>query len=167
WLHLDLERTKADWIFAYFHHPPYTKGTHDSDREKQLIEMRKHIMPILESGGVDVVLAGHSHIYERSMLMDGAYDTPTVAEGVILDDGEGDPRTGEPYKKSVGNQPNGGTIQVVAGNGGTVVGRKGTMPVMRKIVVEHGSVIIDIDGDTLRGTMINKFGEVKDVFELV
>ncbi len=168
WLGLDLERTKADWIIAYFHHPPYTKGTHDSDREKQLIEMRKHIMPILESGGVDLVLAGHSHIYERSMLMDGAYDTPTVAEGVILDDGEGDPRQGgEPYRKSPGINPNAGTIQVVAGNGGTVVGRKGTCPVMRKIVVEHGSVLIDIDGDTLRGTMINKFGDVMDVFELV
>ena len=52
WLKLDLERTKADWLVAFFHHPPYTKGTHDSDREKQLIEMRQHIMPILESGGV-------------------------------------------------------------------------------------------------------------------
>ena len=55
----------------------------------------------------------------------------------------------------------------MAGNGGTVVGRKGTSPVMRKIIVEHGSVIIDVDGDTLRGTMINKFGEVRDVFGLV
>ena len=41
-------------------------------------------MPILEAGGVDVVLTGHSHIYERSMLMDGAYATTTVAENVIL-----------------------------------------------------------------------------------
>jgi len=63
WLKLDLERTKADWIIAYFRHPPYTKGTHDSDREKQLIEMRTHVMPVLETGGVDLVLAGHSHIY--------------------------------------------------------------------------------------------------------
>jgi hypothetical protein len=124
-------------------------------------------MPILESGGVDVVLTGGSYIYERSMLMDGAYATPTVAAGVILDDGEGDPRTGGPYRKSAGLQANGGTIQIVAGNGGTVVGRKGTTPVMRKILVEHGSVIIDINGDTLQGRMISKFGEVKDVFGLV
>jgi hypothetical protein len=41
------------------------------------------------------------------------------------------------------------------------------MPVMCKIEVEHGSVIVDIDGDTLRGTMVNKFGEIKDVFSLV
>jgi hypothetical protein len=167
WLKLDMERTKADWLIAFFHHPPYTKGSHDSDREKQLIEMRQHIMPILESGGVDLVLTGHSHIYERSMLIDGAYATPTVAEGVVLDDGEGDPTTGEPYKKSAGLTPNSGNIQIVAGHGGTTVSRKGTLPLMRKIIVEHGSVIIDIDGDTLRGTMLNKFGEVRDVFGLV
>jgi hypothetical protein len=167
WLKMDLERTKADWIIAYFHHPPYTKGTHDSDREKQLIEMRTHIMPILESGGVDLVLTGHSHIYERSMLMDGAYATPTVAENVILDDHDGDPTKDGPYRKSAGIHANNGTVQVVAGNGGTTIGRKGTMPVMKRIIVEHGSVIIDVESDTLRGIMINKFGELRDEFGIV
>ena len=62
-------------------------------------------MPILESGGVDLVLTGHSHIYERSMLMDGAYATPTVAEGVILDDGDGDPHGNRSYRKSAGLPP--------------------------------------------------------------
>ena len=51
--------------------------------------MREQIMPILESHGVDLVLTGHSHIYERSMLMDGAYSTPTTVANVILDDGDG------------------------------------------------------------------------------
>ena len=167
WLKQDLEKTKADWLIAFFHHPPYTKGSHDSDREKQLIEMRTHIMPILEWGGVDLVLTGHSHIYERSMLMDGAYATPTVAEYVILDDREGNPRTDGPYQKSAGINPHEGTIQIVAGHGGTTIRRKGTMPVMRKIILEHGSVIIDIDGDTLIGTMVDKYGEERDYFGLV
>lgn len=38
WLRADLERTKAAWIVAFFHHPPYTKGSHDSDKEGSLIE---------------------------------------------------------------------------------------------------------------------------------
>ncbi|HEU0010148.1 MAG TPA: metallophosphoesterase [Verrucomicrobiae bacterium] len=167
WLTMDLQRAKADWIIAYFHHPPYTQGSHNSDREPQLIQMRTHIMPILESYGVDLVLTGHSHIYERSMLMNGAYETPTVAEGFIFQDHEGDPRKDGPYRKSAGITPNNGTIQVVAGNGGTTLGRKGTMPVMRKIILQHGSCIIDINGDTLRGTMINKFAEVRDEFAVV
>ena len=49
--------------------------------EHQLVEMRENIMPILEARGVDMVFSGHSHIYERSMLIDGAYATPTTAEG--------------------------------------------------------------------------------------
>jgi acid phosphatase type 7 len=167
WLKQDLEKTKADWIIAYFHHPPYTKGSHDSDREKQLIEMRAHIVPILEWGGVDLVLTGHSHIYERSMLMDGAYGTPTTAEYVILDDREGNPRGDGPYRKSAGINPHEGTIQIVAGHGGTTIRRKGTMPVMRKIILEHGSVLIDIDGDTMIGTMVDKYGEERDYFGLV
>jgi hypothetical protein len=169
WLRQDLEQTRAaqtDWIIAFFHHPPYTKGSHDSDREKTLIEMRMHIMPILDFGGVDLVLTAHSHIYERSMLMDGAYATPTVGAGVILNDGEGDPGRGQTYQKSAGIRPNSGTIHVVAGHGGTTVGRSGTMPVMRKTVVEHGSLIVDIDGDVLEGRMLNKFGEVRDTFAL-
>jgi len=167
WLRADLERTKADWIVAYWHHPPYTKGTHDSDTEIQLVEMRTHIMPILESGGVDLVLSGHSHIYERSMLIDGAYVTPTTTDGVVLDDGDGKPDGDGPYRKSAGLQPHRGTVAVVAGTGGTGVGRSGTMPIMRSVFVENGSVILDVAGDTLTGIMLNLHGEIRDRFQIV
>jgi len=167
WLQADLERTKADWVIAYWHHAPYTKGSHDSDKESQIAEMRSFILPILEAGGVDLVLTGHSHIYERSMLMDGAYATPTVAEKVILDDGDGDPNGDGAYKKSAGRHPHEGTVQVVAGNGGGNLNRRGTMPVMRKTIVEHGSVMVDINGDTLTAFMLNKLGEKRDTFSIV
>lgn len=167
WLKADLEKAKADWLIAFWHHPPYTKGSHDSDKEKDLTEMRELIMPIIESGGVDLVLTGHSHIYERSMLMDGAYATPTVSEGVILDDGDGDPDGDGPYRKSEGTRPHGGTMQVVAGNAGQSLGRKASSPVMRSIVLEFGSVIVDVDGDTLTARMINRGGVQRDVARIV
>lgn len=166
WLRADLDQAQANWFIAFWHHPPYTKGSHDSDREGQLIEMRENFMPILEAGGVDLVLTGHSHIYERSMLIDGAYATPTVAEGVILDDGDGRPDGDGAYKKGAGLNPHEGTIAIVAGHGGANVGRSGTMPIMREIIVEHGSVILDIKGDTLTGTMIDKHGALRDTFAL-
>jgi len=166
WLKADLEKTKAEFLVAFFHHPPYTKGSHDSDTERQLIEMREHIMPILESGGVDLVFTGHSHIYERSMLIDGAYDTPSVADGVILDDGDGDPAGDGSYRKSAGLNPNNGVVQVVAGHGGTGVSRKGTHPLMKRIIVENGSVLVSIDGDTLTAEMVNLHGDVRDVFSI-
>lgn len=168
WLKADLEKAKADWIIAFWHHPPYTKGTHDSDKEKDLIEMRHYIMPIIEAGGVDLVLTGHSHVYERSMLVDGAYSTnATVSENVILDDGDGDPNGDGAYLKSAGLHAHEGTVQVVAGNAGAEIGRVGTVPLMRKTIVEHGSALIDINGDTLTGRMINRNGHERDLFSIV
>ena len=166
WLKADLETTKAEWLITYFHHPPYTKGSHDSDKEEQLIEMREHIMPLLESGGVDIVFTGHSHIYERSMLINGAYATPTVSEGVILDDRDGNPNGDGPYIKSAGLVPHNGTIQVVAGHGGTKVSRKGTMPIMRSIFVENGSVLVSISDNVLTSTMLNLDGLIRDTFAI-
>jgi hypothetical protein len=166
WLKADLEKTKADWIVAFWHHPPYTKGSHDSDKEADLTEMRKLIMPIVEAGGVDIVLTGHSHSYERSMLMDGAYATPTVAENFILDDGDGDPDGDGPYRKSKGIHSHEGTVQVVTGNAGQKLSRNGTLPVMRRIIIEHGSVLVDVYGDTLVARMINREGAESDLFSI-
>ena len=167
WLKADLEKAKADWLIAFWHHPPYTKGSHDSDKETDLTEMRQLIMPIVEAGGVDLVLTGHSHIYERSMLMDGAYGTPTVSDNVILDDGDGDPESDGPYRKSKGIHAHEGTVQVVTGNAGQTLGRNGTMPVMRQIVFENGSVLVDVNGDTLTARMINRDGAESDLFSIV
>jgi hypothetical protein len=71
WLELDLQATDKDWIIAYFHHGPYTKGSHNSDIESHHIQIRRYVTPLLEKYGVDLVLSGHSHCYERSMLING------------------------------------------------------------------------------------------------
>jgi hypothetical protein len=168
WLKADLEKAKADWIVGFWHHPPYTKGSHDADKEKDLQEMRRHILPICEAGGMDLVLTGHSHIYERSMLIDGSYnETNQAADNFVFDDGDGDPNGDGPYRKSEGIHPHQGTVQVVAGHAGQSLGRKGTVPLMKRTIVEFGSVIVDVDGDTLTGKMINRSGKVRDVFSLV
>lgn len=167
WLKLDLEKAKAEWLIAFWHHPPYTKGSHDSDKEKDLIEMRRHIMPIIEAGGVDLVLTGHSHIYERSMLIDGAYATNSVSENVVLDDGDGDPDGDGAYRKSAGIHAHEGTVQIVTGNAGQTMGRTGTIPFMRRTITEYGSVLVEVNGDTLTGRMVNRNGSQRDLFSIV
>ena len=164
WLVKDLEANDSQWLIAFWHHPPYTKGSHDSDKERELIEMREYIMPILEKGGVDLVLSGHSHIYERSMLIDGAYSTPTTNKNVVFDDSDG---KWAPYRKPEGLEPNKGTVAIVTGHGGAL-GRhaKGVSPVMRSIILEHGSLILDVDGDSLSGYMINSRFQVADRFSI-
>ena len=85
---------------------------------------------------------------------------------MILDDGDGNPDGDGAYRKGEGLNPHEGTIAIVAGHGGAGVSRSGTMPIMREIILEHGSVILDIDGDTLTGTMVDKHGDTRDVFAL-
>jgi hypothetical protein len=63
--------------------------------------------------------------------------------------------------------PNAGTVMVVAGHGGTNNRRKSTCPLMRKTTTDHGSVVVDIDGDTLTGRMIDLYGDLRDTFSIV
>ena len=49
WLTNDLNANTQRWTVVYFHHPPYSKGSHDSDTETELIQMRTNIVPILEN----------------------------------------------------------------------------------------------------------------------
>lgn len=163
WLAEDVAATEQDWIIASWHHPPYTKGTHDSDRESQLIEMRENALPILESGGVDLVLAGHSHVYERSYLLDGAYETPTTTQG-IEDEGLG--QLPEPYTKPLGTHGNQGAVYVTAGHGGTGVGSFDVHPVMAVTEVANGSVLLDVQGPVLRLRNIREDGEITDTMTL-
>ncbi|MGH9022200.1 MAG: metallophosphoesterase, partial [Acidimicrobiia bacterium] len=64
WLAQDVISTTQDWIIAYWHHPPHSKGFHDSDTNAIETQMRQYALPILEDHGVDLVLAGHNHSYE-------------------------------------------------------------------------------------------------------
>src|SRR5918999_3673995 len=80
WLQRDLAANTQPWVIVFFHHPPYSKGSHNSDAEIELVQMRQSALPILENFGVDLVLAGHSHAYERSFLLDGHYGNSSTFE---------------------------------------------------------------------------------------
>ncbi len=118
WLENDLAANDKDWVIAFWHHPPYTKGSHDSDTEGRLIDMREVALPILEAYGVDLVLGGHSHSYERSYLLDGHYGTSdSLSAAMILDAGDGrEDGAGAYYKPAYSIQS--GAVYAVAGSSG-------------------------------------------------
>lgn len=171
WLKADLAATTRDWIIAFFHHPPYTKGTHDSDREGRLVEMRQVFMPLLEAGGVDLVLTGHSHVYERSFLIDGHYGssdtfdraTHVKQQGNGRDDGDG------VYRLPRARTPHAGEISVVAGSAGHASSKPVPLnhPAMFVSFNEAGSVVLDINALRLDLTFLNDKGEKRDWFTLV
>ena len=73
WLEADLAANDKEWVIAFWHHSPYSKGHYDSDELGRSIDLRQNAVPLLERYGVDLVLTGHSHSYERSYLIDGHY----------------------------------------------------------------------------------------------
>src|SRR5205823_9520894 len=122
WLEQDLSANTNDWLIAFWHRPPYSFGTHNSDFEFNMVEMRENAVPILEAHGVDLVLNGHSHNYERSYLMDGHYgSSTTLTPSMIKDSGNGQPDGTGPYvKNGLGPTPHQGAVYVVAGSSGWV-----------------------------------------------
>lgn len=170
WLESDLAATTQKWIIAYWHHPPYSKGSHDSDDETELVQMRVNALPILEDYGVDLVLSGHSHSYERSYLLDSHYGTSsTLISSMIKDGGSGRPEeTGAYSKPTSGPAPHEGAVYAVAGTS-SVLQQNGTYdhPAMFLSLTVYGSMILDVHGDRLDAKFLRKDGVVADSFTIV
>ncbi len=64
WLDADLAATGKFWKIVFLHHPPYPTGFHRGDPICVLVQ--QNVTPIVENRGVQLVLAGHEHGYERS-----------------------------------------------------------------------------------------------------
>ncbi len=174
WLKADLAAAQSDpaiaWIIVFMHHPPYTKGTHDSDTESDLTSIRQRLVPILDNYRVDLVLSGHSHVYERTKLMKGhtgvssTFSPPTH---------NAPPANNEPtpnfYYKSRTATANEGIMYIVCGSSG---GRppKGSIPnhlAMDESLDEGGSLYLEVLGNQLVGKFIGTDATTKDQFTII
>jgi len=67
WLENDLKASLLPWNIVVFHDPPYSSGDkHGSD-----FACRANVGPICSQLGVDLVLSGDDHTYERSVPQNG------------------------------------------------------------------------------------------------
>lgn len=165
WLKKDLQKTKQQWLITVFHHPPYTKGSHNSDSKRdsrgRLVSVRENILPLLEKAGVDLVLSGHSHMYERSELINCHYDSSSTFKESMI-------RGKEIYnKKENGISGNSGTIYTVIGSSSKVDTGPLDHPAMPYSLREAGSLLFDVNKNRLKAYFINKEGLVRDKFEVV
>ena len=166
WLEQDLEQNIQPWTIAFWHHPPYSKGNHDSDTTGVLVQMREIYTPLLENYNVDLVLCGHSHCYERSYFINGhdkKSDTYSHAEHRVQA-GDGDPEGDGAYAKQ--GDANGGAVYVVAGSSGKTDAMKGWHPAMIRSMPKLGSVILEVSGNTLHAQFLRDTGEVQDTFQI-
>jgi hypothetical protein len=138
WLRDDLAASRAPWKIVMFHHPIYSSGEHLST--KSLHDW----IPIFEAGGVDLVLTGHDHNYERTHPMKGVEQvSPPGTPGAIT--------------------------YVVVGNGAAFL-RGWAMPQPAwsavRNNVDYGFLDVAIDGGTLTATALTADGKVIDRFTL-
>ncbi|XMO86780.1 metallophosphoesterase [Algibacter sp. AS12] len=175
WCTQDIQNTDQDWIVAIFHHPPYSKGSHDSDFEAPLVNMRNNFLPILEANGVDLILSGHSHSYERSYFINGHYgfsdsfdiSSHTVGSNGNLS-GKADTADGA-YQKTDTENP--GAVYITTGSAGKISGGDLDHNAMYASLNELGSCVLEIEDDGVDGQnlvvkFINDNGSVSDYFAI-
>lgn len=137
WLRDDLSRTTQPWKIAVMHHAPYSTGSHGSDSR-----VRAKLVPIFEQYGVDLVLSGHDHIYQRTKPLRGGQMT-TVAQG--------------------------GIVYVVTGAGAAANYSCGSADWLAVAICSSNSAIynrIQVNGSTLTVEAIDDAGTVRDSFSL-
>jgi acid phosphatase type 7 len=175
WIQQDLAQNDKPWTIAYFHQPPYSKGSHDSDGATELVmkAMRERIIPLLEQFDIDLVVCGHSHVYERSHLIHGHYgNSNSWNPATMLKDGNGGNfAEGNAYRKDNIPGTADGTIYVVCGNSGSG-NSSGTMdhPVMVSNYNGdgvYGSFFMDIYKNRLDGNYLLSDGTIGDDFTIL
>ena len=169
WLRNDLIANTKKWTVCYFHHPPYSKGTHDSDPEFGMVNMRQFYVPLLETYHVDLVLSGHSHVYERSFLLNGHYGLEnTLTAGMKINATLGD--VFPYYTKNVVNGI--GTVYAVCGNSGQggIVGTQPGYPhdaMPRSFNTLWGSMILTFKTNEIDAKFLTSTGTIADNFKIV
>jgi hypothetical protein len=177
WIQNDLTANTQPWVIAYWHHPPYTKGSHNSDNSNfldgELVDMRQNIIPILEAKGVDLVLNGHSHVYERSYLLDGHYGySSSLTPAMKKDNTSGSyPVDCAYHKQTQATSSHKGTVYVVCGCSGKNDSSPASgwpHPAMYKSEnTIYGSMAVDVKDNKLEGKFITSTGTVFDSFTII
>ncbi|GGM88704.1 hypothetical protein GCM10010967_21760 [Dyadobacter beijingensis] len=173
WIKKDLAANKnKDWVVAYWHHPPYSKGSRESDGDPEMTAIRQNFIRILERLGVDLIICGHSHVYERSRLMGGHYGYSSTfdASKHVIDASsaryDGSDKSC-PYIKNSPQSP--GTVYVVAGSGGQLGNPKPDFPhkAMYHSDAEHGgALMLEVEANRLDLKWIAADGIIRDQFTM-
>ena len=99
WFEKTLAAASEEWVIVFQHHPIYSSGiTHGSDER-----LRSVLEPLLMKYGVDLMLTGHDHIYERSKPQHDITHFVTGSGGKLR---PGDVRPDQPFSAKVNDRTN-------------------------------------------------------------
>jgi len=80
WLEDVLKNNESRWTIVYCHHPIYSPA-----KNRNYVDWRAVIKPILDKYQVDLVLQGHDHVYSRTGLHTPHVDVVDLANASELD----------------------------------------------------------------------------------
>lgn len=173
WIKADLEANQnKDWIVAYWHHPPYSQGSRNSETDPEMTAIRQNFIRILERYGVDLIICGHSHIYERSRLMGGFYQPHGAFNPAIYNYSSSSAKydgseNSCPYIKTSDSKK--GTVYVVSGSSGHLGGRAPEYPHKAMYYSNNekgGAMLLEVEGNRLDAKWIGEDGEIRDKFTM-
>jgi len=175
WIANDLSTTDATWTFVVFHHPPFNVGD-----EHYSVQHMRVLAPLFEAHGVDIVLSGHEHNYQRPRPI---RFTP-AGIGRSADVGGKDRRVPGAFIvdrgfDGVSNTRPDGVLYIVTGAGGKHLYDAGFTDspsrwthadddhveyVAKMITDRHSLSVFDVDGARLTMTQIDEAGDEIDRF---
>ncbi len=132
WLSGALASSRARWRACVVHPTFFSSGRHGGSES-----LRRHLLPLLLNHGVDIVFAGHEHIYERT----DAISSGPQASGNAL-------------------------VEIVTGGGGAPLYKIKGGPWTGYAISHRNYCIGDVDGDTLSVTAYDDGGEPLDCIVL-
>jgi hypothetical protein len=173
WLKQDLASNTKKWTIVYWHHPPYTMGSHNSDTETELVNIRTNLLRILQRYGVDLVMCGHSHDYERSYLLKDYFTNEASfnvgSHAVNNSSGKYNGSANScPYNLANG-QVNHGVVYVVSGSSGASGGVQSGYPhnAMPWSFNDGGMLQLEIEGNRLDAKFIRRDQVIADQFTIM
>jgi acid phosphatase type 7 len=171
WIAADLQATDATWKFVVYHHPAFNVGAdHYAEQHMRVLS------PLFERYGVDMVLNGHEHNYQRTLplkflptdtqkahnvgtkdryipgqfTVDRAFDgkTKTKAQGIIyVTTGAGGKHLYEPeWGETARTHAEDGNIDYIA----------------RFVSDRHSLTVFEMDNKSLVLTQVDQWGKVID-----
>jgi acid phosphatase type 7 len=173
WIEADLSGTDAIWKFVVCHHPAFNVGA-----EHYAEQHMRVLCPIFEKHGVDIVLHGHEHTYQRTQPIkfvptDMSRASVTNSKNRLV---PGKFTVDYAYDGVSNTKPD-GIIYLTTGAGGKNLyepdftdsptrwlhPEDNNVPYLNKFYSEqHSLTLFEIHGQTLKWTQQNESGEIID-----
>lgn len=133
WLREVFEPNAPEWRIVSLHRPAYSVGNYRAD-----LSVRRHLVPVFEAVGVDVVFSGHDHNYQRMR---------PIREGRVRDDG---------------------ILYIITGAGGARLYEREQDDDEYVVVFDsenYSATYVKIDGETMSLSQFTTDGELIDEWE--